>query len=505
MSTAVKDARLCLKVGSKCRIYSRSSKKWYDGTVDKIIIDSKTNKEWLTIKYCHKRKQMQRFCKDLKLLPNNRRNIIKNTNTKNQSISIDFTQTNTRPPRTNLNQFNSLQPRHTTQNTNNNLYTIDYDRIMRMKLPSNNTLKYGWISLVCADFPILPASNLIPINKTEFAIATEFSFYPPFGGIYKYNTRINKWNILMEYPSNIPFAKGCSFSLTFNAITNELFLYGTQIEPHSKHALLAKIDITQMKYNLILIPRNYSIPIEASAVIINKQYHVIGGQGRHNSTHSILNIENNKCINGNYRFRSAFKLWRSGAIPYGLIAVKSQNKLIAFGDCAPKSRRYKNSADEIWEYCIDSKNWNVMNSVKLPCEMINFGYILTSDEKYILIFGGVCTTEKELIDFGVSVRKRLDSIYILDLETLIFYISDIGCPMVGDFDTVLMSSVCMNGAVDLVNGYIKRIENNIWIPLDIVNLISFYCRNEYVHLMQRKEIFAKHWKICIDDILNGMR
>ena len=76
MSRSKTDPRLTLEIGSKCLIYSRSKKLWFEGIVDNIYIDDTTNKEWLEVKYSDKkRKKIQRFCEDLQAVDDNHEDI----------------------------------------------------------------------------------------------------------------------------------------------------------------------------------------------------------------------------------------------------------------------------------------------------------------------------------------------------------------------------------------------------------------------------------------------
>eukprot|EP01084_Bolivina_argentea_P125450 222266_1 len=63
-----KEIRVSWQIGSNCRIYSRSSDKWYAGKVDKICGSGED--EWLIVKYSvnnkNKKKEIQRNCKDIK-------------------------------------------------------------------------------------------------------------------------------------------------------------------------------------------------------------------------------------------------------------------------------------------------------------------------------------------------------------------------------------------------------------------------------------------------------
>ena len=160
------------------------------------------------------------------------------------------------------------------------------------------------------------------------------------------------------------------------------------------------------------------------------------------------------------KFEKSFAMWEDCAVPYGLIGIESKQWILGFSDCTRD--RFPNRAyhepDEIWVYDMnkvceedyvqdrdDNDNnednedenrvqnvqkpiprWECLRDVLLPFKMVNFGYVTTFDEKYLILFGGVSTEEKEELwgmagGTGGEVRKRFDGIYILDLDTMVFH------------------------------------------------------------------------------------
>merc|ERR1712241_1339518 len=73
--------------------------------------------------------------------------------------------------------------------------------------------------------------------------------------------------------------------------------------------------------------------------------------------------------------------------------------------------------------------------------MNSFGFILTEDERYIILFGGECMD----ID--------LDTIWIWNLESMQFTESKIRCPVIGGFRVQMVSNLKRN--VHLVSGFVR--------------------------------------------------
>eukprot|EP01083_Nonionella_stella_P170376 579677_1 len=81
----VEKKRLTWRINSTCLIYSRSDKEWYEAKivaikrVDSEQKDGEPINEWLTVKYKDgkKTKKIQRFCRDIKPIPNDHNSRLK--------------------------------------------------------------------------------------------------------------------------------------------------------------------------------------------------------------------------------------------------------------------------------------------------------------------------------------------------------------------------------------------------------------------------------------------
>ena len=144
---------------------------------------------------------------------------------------------------------------------------------------------------------------------------------------------------------------------------------------------------------------------------------------------------------------------------HGLVYIKSRKQLILFGGLD-----FKKFNNEIWICSLLPNNqykW-IKLDLKLPHKMHSFGYIITNDDKYIIIFGGVA-----IISNGTEL---CDMIYIWDLNNMKFYESNLKCPIRGKFNAVI----------------INEKENDI---------------EETAHLMLG--FSGKHWKMSINKILKS--
>ena len=172
-----------------------------------------------------------------------------------------------------------------------------------------------------------------------------------------------------------------------------------------------------------------------------------------------------------------------------MVHLKSQNKLLLFGGIGID---YYNEyeQDTIYSYSISNKKWNTL-STQLPIPLCYFGYVLTKDEKKIIIFGG----------FSIY-WENMNAIYICDIDTMKFKKADILCPTLNSiYGAVIMD--CYDNNELLTYGYLRLIWksklflNLRFISMDVILIInSMYCM-EYVYLLDTKN---NHWKIKLVDI-----
>lgn len=156
--------------------------------------------------------------------------------------------------------------------------TADYVNIIRNGtkngIKKKNKVKFGWISLSSPHSQIPPNSNLIPINREEFIIATEMREYKPYGGIYKYNIINKRWDFLFSYPPDIPFEKNGFHRISFDSKSNELWIYGLQKNEYlsGQNSILLKINIKTADYKIIPISRRQSTGLIQQSIILCTMY-----------------------------------------------------------------------------------------------------------------------------------------------------------------------------------------------------------------------------------------
>ena len=447
---------LSLDVGSSCFIYSRSKQKWLEGTIAKIKVHSNTNQEWLTVKYGNnKSKKIQRFCKDLR-----------------------------------------LTAREPTIEANKKEAHVGWEELKSPPFDINTGTQY---------------SNTVSINANELAFASEMSSDHPFGGIYIFSSIVNEWCVLRWYPKNLPFLKSTQLSLAFNPNTAELYIYG--VHENALYSVLAKINIytRKCKYNVI---KSYNAGTGAAALIIDGKLHLIGGAV--SNQHAIFN-EDNQEFTKYQVWNSDAKHVMSGNRQHGMVHIPSQNMLWTLGGCNEGT-----SNDQIWGHDVSGTYyhlapdavWNQL-LLRMPYKMSSFGCCVCYNGKYVIIFGGKREGRGKYGRYE-SVRE----IYVLDGECMGHNEGRIGsknkCTLalpdklsreLCTYNTVVLPYIPAYDADLIISGFLRKYvcpNYDGYISIDIVDLIFTLCQTEYIYLMQSDEMKPKHWRICVDDILNSI-
>ena len=148
---------------------------------------------------------------------------------------------------------------------------------------------------------------------------------------------------------------------------------------------------------------------------------------------------------------------------------------------------------------IDDKQLKRFGSCELPIIITKFGYILSYNEQYIVLFGG-------LKEVKFNEYKSTDNIYILDLIKNEWFKSKIKIPT-KSFPIMVTNIIKMDDDVFiLINGYIRVTLNIANIPKVIVDIIGKYFGGfEYIHLINEtykwRRCKYEHWEIRLSELI----
>ena len=534
------DPRILLKQDSQCEIWSRSKKKWYSAIVKQIYIDPKDHKEWFVVKYDKKKsKKIQRFCNDLRVIPSqasliqqqrnasDRRRFLKVFSTC-QVYSNDkhkwfdgFVQEIYIEPKSNTEYLiikygknetkkverfgNDLRCITTQQSANTDTKQNDQDQkneiheTIKKPLRPRAILKTigGWQQLAGPQLPSLingGYSNMCMINDREFIIATQSSIQS-MGGIYRYNTTYNQWDLLIAYPKKAPSLSHPLY-LEYDKISNCVYVMGTPRVAGG--CAIVKFEVNASA-NLITKAGNRTFRGSGRMVLTvdderkdakddDGKLHIISGDGSDATRYNVL-------ATSNFAWSSMenYEPWEMAVIPYGLIHVRSHNKLFVFGTMTPDSWIHTDKTKDIWTCVVGCHEWKMMEDLKLPFGVVrDYCMVKTLDEKYVIFFS--------------------DGITILDLETMRFYkCTKVQLPRIlMTFNAVILPYCTDDESKVVTYRYITDVIYNgegvgRIIPMDMIRLIAMYWVKEFIYLLGRNVSKPKLWGVCLDDVLNCMQ
>ena len=332
-----------------------------------------------------------------------------------------------------------------------------------------------WIELTATPHKLI--SNVVKINNDEFIVALFSHGSAPFDihGIHKYNMKTNKWSLLIKYPFSLHFIWG---TICLNPKSNELLMVGDTNNVYMVNLKTNKIDCYPQ-------PIPFKRPDSSSMVFMTETFHVFGG-AKSNLHYEWSNLSHT--LQTKHKFP-----WKMGNVLHGLVDLKSKQKLLLFGGYDYAITQTIKDLDDIWCYDKKIKKWSLMD-VKLPIKINSFGYILTPDERFVIIFGG------EVMD------KLIDDIWIWDLDKMEFKKSKLKCPMNTGYRVEIMSFNKTDAIV--VHGWIRfnyaqlLTKSALSFPIELVRMIALYYIYIDIYLLQHYD-GNKMWKINIDEIIHG--
>ena len=194
----------------------------------------------------------------------------------------------------------------------------------------------------------------------------------------------------------------------------------------------------------------------APAIKIGSDHHIIAGYGH--SQHKIWNEDDPeqaaKLIHS-FTAKNKFNLQLSRGI-----YIESKKEILIFGGIISGT-----CYDSIWRYSLDTKKWDLLDC-KMPKRLEGFGCVITTDEQYVIIFGGWSTNK------AGKHGKRTDDIYVLNLMEMEWKECRLKCPIIE-----LCYGMIVPGKRDednVISAFIRFVCDGVKveeIPMDIMKLI----------------------------------
>eukprot|EP01084_Bolivina_argentea_P165216 287057_1 len=329
-------------------------------------------------------------------------------------------------------------------------------------------------------------TNPILLEEELFLV----SWNPDYKDIlfHKYNISDNKWR---QFALNAYHQHLFESNISHICKDKNDFIYCYQpgtaylTSPNPKHCTLTVSNPKMIiidAYEKTLKQYNTDIPelgTGSKCIIANDQYHIIGGN---DNIHHFIWDQKQKLLVKKY----VFSKLESGLSNFGLIYLETQKRLIMFGGIEIGMNSRSNT---MWNYSFDSNVWTEMD-VKMPVKVDEFGYVITSNERYIILIGG-----------SVSVSVASDAIYVFDIDLMTWHKSKVKPPQYTPFNAIITAcdviylfqkygekmhwkmdakKIINSYNIDLVKGYIR----NYWRMLelnserclsnDVIKIIQMY-------------------------------
>ena len=331
-----------------------------------------------------------------------------------------------------------------------------------------NVIEKSWTLLSSAK------SNVVKRDASQFMVVIGDK-------LHTYNIRKNDWTTLSLENKKDWWCHGDQ--ICYDLHSKILFISG------SNSMEIIDLSSEQLLCNKYQIAGDYKLPHEM--IFVDSVCHCIAysEESRMTDTHQTWDDETKQWLDINTFSKELTEFDTMSK----LIFLSKRKELLLFGSAMDSSNT---RIDVLCNYSMAEQKWT-HSVIKLPFhqkEIAAFGHVLTKDEQYIIIIGG----------YGFFV-DTVDTIFILNLETMIFTESMVRCPFDVTYNAIMMESVTDNEL--LIHGYVKNEmeKYNICIPSALINIICDLHLIEYIHVINFEKYKEEHWKINVDEIFKCKR
>ena len=360
----------------------------------------------------------------------------------------------------------------------------------------------SWMEAEFIELPNAPYRSFVTpkrMSNSEFVTATDEGY----NKLLKFNVMMNSWEELFDYSG----WKTCSdkqsnskFVGLYNLDFQDFVLDGNTCYV-VRNEYVVEIN---MKTNNIKLYANEikwgTSGFNPVMVFHDDKLHIIGGS--HSKKHCIFDTKT-KQFTDNHTFQELV----FGIASAALIHIKSKNVLYLMGgyDSDQWERQHM---DKIWKCSLNGEtfSWELL-SLKLPVGSNDFPYLLTTNERYILVL--LCRTDpNDDSDYSDDETEEKYLFHYLDLsndENKMVFVKSPLAP------TIAVSHMVTTGNYEesrlIIDGYVRTSEmvKDLTIPGEIITVITSYYDEEIVHLFWRGPADdyknMHHWKINIAKII----
>eukprot|EP01083_Nonionella_stella_P075300 204655_1 len=315
--------------------------------------------------------------------------------------------------------------------------------------------------------------------------------------IHKYDLNHNKWSLYQTFP--MQFATINSIAVDSTSQTNDFYMNVLDTNIHSKfyHCQPQHDEVKTIAFDC-----NKEF-IEHS-IVINGEYHIFQlDNDSQNLQHLMLN-KDTQTVQSIHDFDTPLT-------HFGLVYLKTRQRVLLFGGLVPFGSMTPHCVTDLYSASlggIDNTQWLKLSTVQLPIALADAMCVVTNDEHYVLILGGSIAiandTHDEWMDDNDNAveYKDVNSIYVLDLQTMMIKQSNVDCPKTGVFNAVI-SEAPHRRKRHRIGAFLRTFYDK-HVSRDMIHLIASFYQNEFVHLLDRNGLDKMHWKISVDRIVDSM-
>eukprot|EP01084_Bolivina_argentea_P205652 351285_1 len=317
----------------------------------------------------------------------------------------------------------------------------------------------------------LSIRSVLSINEHEFiATSTKRST-----GIYKYNMNKDEFAQFFKYSKQMfPFHNAAAI----NQMQQEVYLFDGGIT-------VLNLKTNEYKHDI----DSYCANSDAGVLFINNHFHIINNYYKHAIINYKQDTQTLEIISDTLQSQNSTHL-----TDQSVIYIPSKQSILLLGGLYEHDTLTK----ELWIYSLKTQKWKMINNVIF--EGYWFSAVLSSNEQYIILFGGQNDSKK--------YDDPVDDIFVLDIKddnAFKLKKSTMRCPQPGECHGVRTGGINSKSDI-LVIGFIKKCfkENelkNIQLPpLYIMKLIANWYSMEMIHWISKGG--NEHYCIKLKDILS---
>eukprot|EP01083_Nonionella_stella_P064918 169664_1 len=331
-------------------------------------------------------------------------------------------------------------------------------------MAGNNQQPYTWTSLAAR--PCTKYVNILVLNDTELLLVP---YSRDSHSLFKYDRITDKWAEWFDYSSTF----GDTFETRYH--TNALNEDKNMLYIYNEKGMV--IEVNLVTHESIIPNQLFHDGSHIASLVIDNQFHIFGGWFPRDKAHFIWN----KDAQTMDRVSEVTGIKDTTLRYHSAMYLKSIRSVLLSN---------VGHTNELYLYSLDRKECNLL-PIQLPTSCVSSKCVATTDERYLLVFGGQ--------------SDIADHIHVVDLSKNTCHRSTIRCPktLTGTKCEATIWNHTYECLDILIAGYVRR-ETDLHIPSDLYMFIGLLLNYENVHLFAIPDSDGSplsHWSMNVDYII----